>query len=227
MTRDSRRIDRELETLLERGRIIPRLSDVVRARALTRARAHARATVAEAPEPVSAPMPTPPRGRRLWMALAASLALAVGAVGAGAALRGRVFQQLEPAPPSDAPPIRTLRIAPRAPRPAAPAPAPIAKPRRGRTTAAQESYAAELDLLQQAQVAYAGRDFQSALVLVAEHARKFPSGRLAEEREALRVRSLARSGRRDEARRAGAAFAARFPRSVFLPRLAAAVDSPE
>jgi TolA-binding protein len=68
-------------------------------------------------------------------------------------------------------------------------------------------------------VAYASRDFSSALVLVAEHARRYPNGRLAEEREALRIRSLAGSGRTADARRAIAAFAARFPRSVLLPRL--------
>jgi hypothetical protein len=55
-------------------------------------------------------------------------------------------------------------------------------------------------------------------VLVAEHARQFSHGRLAEEREALRVRSLAGSGRTEDARRATAAFAARVARSVLLPR---------
>jgi hypothetical protein len=84
---------------------------------------------------------------------------------------------------------------------------------------AHESYAAERGLLQRAQVAYARHDLPAALVLVAEHARRFPSGRLAEEREALRVRSLAASGRAGAARRAVSAFAARFPRSVLLPRL--------
>ena len=91
----------------------------------------------------------------------------------------------------------------------------------------KESYAAELDLLQRAQVAFAGRDFPGALVLVAEHARRFPNGRLAEEREALRVRSLAGSGRADDARRAVAAFANRFPRSVLLPRLMQSAGAPK
>jgi len=62
-------------------------------------------------------------------------------------------------------------------------------------------------------------------VLIAEHARRFPNGRLAEEREALRVRSLADSGRMADARRAVAAFGARFPRSVLLPRLQEAAAS--
>jgi hypothetical protein len=92
---------------------------------------------------------------------------------------------------------------------------------------AQESYAAELDLLKRAQAAYAERDFADALVLVAKHAQRFPKGRLAEEREALRVRSLAGAGRRVEARRAAAAFADRFPRSVLMPRLQEALEVAE
>jgi hypothetical protein len=42
---------------------------------------------------------------------------------------------------------------------------------------------------------------------------------LAEERDALRIRALVGAGRTPEARRAAAAFANRFPRSVLLPRL--------
>jgi hypothetical protein len=51
----------------------------------------------------------------------------------------------------------------------------------------------------------------------AQHARRFKTGRLVEEREALRVKALAGLGRTEEARRAAAAFRARFPRSVLLP----------
>jgi hypothetical protein len=42
-------------------------------------------------------------------------------------------------------------------------------------------------------------------------------GRLAEEREALRIRALAAAGRSHDARARAAAFRARFPRSLFLP----------
>ena len=76
---------------------------------------------------------------------------------------------------------------------------------------------AEVEILQHAHLAYARRDFRGALALVAEHARRFPNGPLAEECEALRVESLLAAGHTVEARRAGAAFAARFPRSVLLP----------
>jgi hypothetical protein len=95
-----------------------------------------------------------------------------------------------------------------------------AKPHRStRSATAQESYAAEIHLLTRAQVAYASREFTDTLALVAEHGRRFPSGRLAEEREALRVRALAGAGRTEESRRAAAAFTSQFPRSILLPRL--------
>jgi len=59
-------------------------------------------------------------------------------------------------------------------------------------------------------------DFAGALAAVGEHAHRYPSGSLVEEREALRVRSLAGLGQSAEAQRAAAAFHARFPRSVLL-----------
>jgi hypothetical protein len=211
--------DPDVEQLLERGRIIKPVPDVVRARSLARARA----AVAAAVRPHHEPMPAWPR-RVLPVALAVSVALAVGTAGAVVALRSRAPRSLVPAAPvhpAVVPPGRAPRLA--SP-PAAPVVAPhaisTAKPQRStRPASPQESYAAELYLLQRAQVAYAGRDFLGALALVAEHRRLFPTGRLAEEREALRVRSLAGAGRTDEAARAAAAFADRFPRSVFLPRL--------
>jgi hypothetical protein len=61
--------------------------------------------------------------------------------------------------------------------------------------------------------------------VVARHAHRFPNGRLSEEREAFRIRSLVGSGQTDEGRRAVTAFARRFPRSVLLPRLQATVNA--
>jgi hypothetical protein len=222
----------ELEALLERGRIIPPVPDVVRARVLARARTTVAAASAFTPE-----QGILGRARRLSLAVAASIALLAGVAGGAAALVGRRWNRPEPMAPS------TERVLSRAPifvpkHPAtptvepeptvAPEPGSIAKSRRtGPPVTAQESYAAELRLLQRAQASYASRDFPGALALVGEHNRRFPDGRLAEEREALRVRSLAASGHLPDARRAAAAFANRFPRSVLLPRLADAVRSAE
>jgi hypothetical protein len=226
---DDRAIDpeRELEAILEHGRAIRPLPDVVRARAIARART---AIAAQAHAAAAAPIAPPARGHGRRIALAAALALLTGGAGAVAAIRGGVLDRFHPAPP----PVTPERIAP--PRPASPPvvgaelesrPKVIEKRRSVRTPTPQESYALELGLLRRAQVAYASRDFSAALVLVAEHARRFPGGRLAEEREALRVRSLVGSGRVDDARRVVTAFAARFPRSVLLSRLRDATRTPD
>ena len=71
--------------------------------------------------------------------------------------------------------------------------------------------------MRQARAAVARGDFAAALTPLAEHTRLFKNGRLVEEREALRVKALMGLGRSEEARRAAAAFRARFPRSVLLP----------
>jgi hypothetical protein len=109
-----------------------------------------------------------------------------------------------------------------APRPPLVPAGPVVASRRTRPAradaAASRSPAAEIACLQRAQVAFASGDFLGALAASAEHARRFPAGLLAEEREALRVRSLAGAGRTDEARRAAVAFGARFPRSALVSR---------
>jgi hypothetical protein len=133
------------------------------------------------------------------------------------------------APPARRPSARGP-VAPSAPEPA-PEPELVSPPPSGAPAARQprtqsrravkpaESYAAELRLLHQAQTACAARDFTNALEALREHRRRFPAGRLAEQREALRVRALSGSGRETEASRAADEFAARFPRSVLAPRL--------
>jgi hypothetical protein len=75
----------------------------------------------------------------------------------------------------------------------------------------------ELRLLELARARLANEDFAAAMPPLAEHARRFRQGRLVEEREALRLEALAGLGRREEVRRAAAAFEARFPRSPLVP----------
>lgn len=213
-------LDPELEALLESGRIIRPIEDVVRARALARARATI-ASASSAAEPPSSMRPLTSRSRIRRVAFAATVTLAIGAGAAAAVLgtRGPDHVPLSVATRSPAaPPACVVACEPGpAPSVASSEPRPIAKPRRpGPRHNALDSYAGEVDLLQRAQAAYAGGDFTSALVVVTEHGRRFPHGRLCEEREALRVRSLVGSGHTDEARRAVGAFGERFPRSVLL-----------
>jgi hypothetical protein len=66
-------------------------------------------------------------------------------------------------------------------------------------------------------------DPSDALALTQEHARRFPSGGLVQEREVLAIEALARLGRTSEAQRRLEAFRARFPRSPHVARLMALV----
>ena len=203
----------EVRALLDHEREVPPLPAAVRARLLGRARAALVAGNIATP----AALRTAPRLR--WAAAAALVVLASAAGAAAYGLRARF------APPPSRPPIvvpAAVVAPPSTPTPAAssaPAdvqPAPphaVETPRLSPADAAR----AELRLLRQARAAVARQDFAAALGPIAEHTRRFRDGRLAEEREALRVKSLAGLGRTDEARRAAAAFEARFPRSVLLP----------
>jgi hypothetical protein len=215
--------DADVAPLLEAGRIIPPLPDVVRARALARANASASAAV------VAPPLREPARfsgGRVAALAVAASLLLAVSTAGAVAIIRA-----LDSEPRSTVPPTSPGAALPQPaisfPQPSeAPAnPLVRTRPKRVlRAPTARESYRAELHLLQQAHTAYAGHDYGDALVVVAEHARRFPNGHLAEDREALRVKALMGAGRTEEANAAARSFGRRFPRSVLLPRLVPAKE---
>jgi hypothetical protein len=86
-------------------------------------------------------------------------------------------------------------------------------------TTAIEAYILEVRVLQPARQAVAEQKYVSALRAVAEHQRRFAAGKLAEEREALRIRALLGLGRIPEAQRAGAAFRSHFPNSALLERI--------
>lgn len=64
-----------------------------------------------------------------------------------------------------------------------------------------------------------------ALELVNEHALTFPQGVFAEERDALTIEALARTGQRDQAERAAQAFTKRYPRSSYRDRVLRALDA--
>ena len=210
--------DSKLRGILAAGRIVRPAPDVIRARGLARARATVAAASQERP-PMAAGW-----SYRLRVAVAASVALLLGAAGAVAALRIRLPEKFVPVQAGVA--ARPARLAalevvavPEAS--AEEVEAPPAKPRHLPRSA---TYAAELALLQRAHTAYARSDYAGALAIVGEHGRRFPNGRLAEEREAIRVESLASAGHAAEARGAASTFAKRFPRSVLLPRVKEAAD---
>jgi hypothetical protein len=211
-------MDPELKTLIEDGREIPALPDIVRARSLSRARATLAASAR------ASKMVTHPPGRhRMAIAMAASIAFVLGAAAVAAVQWGRSPTRSKVEPAASTPVKRSVTSpAPESSFLTEPQdPIETSLPRRtqaGRPASVQESYAAETNLLARAQVAYTTQKFLVALALVAEHGRKFPNGRLTEEREALRVRALSGAGHTEDSRRAAASFARRFPRSVLLPR---------
>jgi hypothetical protein len=215
-----RRVERHLPTET-RARVLARGQAII-----ATGRVSPPAPLREVPAPVRAQLPLRWVQSGVRISLAAFLALAAGAVGAVIALHARPdrfpqeTEQPQPLPLLE-PPVG--KAAPRfraAPPASATEQGPRIKstgPRRVKRDAPASTTG--LDLLQRAHAAYTRQEFSSTLALIAEHARQFPQGSLAEEREALRVRSLLGSGRSEEARRAAAAFAVSFPHSVLLPRI--------
>jgi len=78
------------------------------------------------------------------------------------------------------------------------------------------SNAEEHRILDQAREAVVRGEPERALDLAAQHAARFPHGTLAEERYAIRIRALARLGRKTEAEQALTEMRARYPRSFLL-----------
>ena len=93
-----------------------------------------------------------------------------------------------------------------------------------RPVAARADGAAEAEILEAARSALRLGDAAQALRHLQEHQRRFgPSAQLREEREALTVVSWALTGEQERARRAAAAFARRYPQSLFGDMVAAAL----
>jgi hypothetical protein len=119
-----------------------------------------------------------------------------------------------PVPAASAPPE-----APSATEPAPSVAATTTATAAARPPAAASDFSAERSLLERARSALARSDGTAAMAAIDEHQRRFPSGSLAEEREALAVRALLASGKRAEAERRAAAFGKRYPNSLFSKML--------
>jgi hypothetical protein len=204
----------EVRALLDRERVVPPLPAHARERSLARARA---ALIARRLTPPSG-FGAAPRTR--WGSAVALTCIVSAAVGATAYEIGAHRRPVA----SDGSMAPMVHVVAKAQRPAMPAPTLAAPPAstpaptsNGPRSTQADPGPAELRLLRQARSAVVRQDFAAALVPIAEHGRRFKHGRLAEEREALRVKALSGLGRREEARRAADAFESRFPRSVLLP----------
>jgi len=158
----------------------------------------------------------------------AIVALAVTAsFGAGVALgRGTAPERpreppavvTAPAVSSPVSAVRAVEPAPPPPPPPPPPTSPVAVPASASVgPTVVDDLAQEQVLVDTARAALSRGRAGDALVAVEAHAKRFPRGRLVEEREALAVQALASSGRLDEAKARAAKFHSRFPSSIFWP----------
>lgn len=85
-------------------------------------------------------------------------------------------------------------------------------------SAEDNSPSAELALLEKAQDALRSRPAE-ALTLTNEHARRFPKGSYAQEREVIAIEALAKTGRTAEARARADRFKRAFPGSASIRRI--------
>jgi hypothetical protein len=92
----------------------------------------------------------------------------------------------------------------------------------GRTAASRPGQESAM-LLERARAAVARGRGDDALAALAAQRLDDPGGRYAEERQALEVQALVSLGRRSEASQRARAFERRFPESIFLPVVEAAV----
>jgi outer membrane protein assembly factor BamD (BamD/ComL family) len=79
----------------------------------------------------------------------------------------------------------------------------------------------EAQLLREADAALRAGDTAGAARLLDDHARLFPQGVLAEERDFQRVVLLCAAGKADAARGAASRFLSAYPQSVFAGRVRA------
>ena len=118
--------------------------------------------------------------------------------------------------------VRSERARSRAPV-VTPAPAPVARPvapPAGESPPAEapvDTLGDERELLDRARQDISRGVLTEARALLDRHTAQFPSGQLAEEREALVIRLLVREGREGEARSRAAIFRKQHPRSIQLP----------
>jgi hypothetical protein len=126
-----------------------------------------------------------------------------------------------PEPPPPKMPQRVLRIERASP----PTPAAPPKTAPAHEPTSDTDLAAERSLIAEARSALQRNAPVDALSALDAHAHQFPAGRLAEQREALRVSALLSSGDRPAAEKAAAAFEAKYPESLMKAAVQAALRS--
>jgi outer membrane protein assembly factor BamD (BamD/ComL family) len=91
--------------------------------------------------------------------------------------------------------------------------------------ARESNLAEERKLLDEARNALTRGDLEATMKGVERHQSRFPQGELAEEREALAIKALARLGRGDEARARAQKFKKKYAQSLLLDGIDADIRS--
>jgi hypothetical protein len=190
-----------------------------------------------------APLPKPPPHLPVWLAKwPLAVAFAVGG-GAGAGLHARITKPkvvesvVAVAAPEASPPLAPVPAplpiepppAPARPNhhlaPAAPAPIPVI-PSTPAPVPNDAALGAERALLEIGRTALARGQPKAAYQAMVDHERRFPSGRLSEERDAIRIQALAAMGQLDAARVLAESFRLTYPKSLLLPAVDRALSKP-
>jgi hypothetical protein len=201
--------------------------------------------------PVSAPPPSPSISTGAGAVTSGKLLFAVYGLAVGAVLGGFAVHAYEGRSPNIGSPVSAPSHSPSAtttdvPRSVAPqelGPPAIVEPTAHSSTgprphpsaesspssAAKASPSSTLNaerlMVDVARSAYAKGDLDEALRSLARHATTYPEGALAEEREALAIRILVDAKHTSEARSRGQRFRTRYPKSLMLPAVEAALES--
>ncbi len=131
-------------------------------------------------------------------------------------------QPVAPEPPATPSPRKNMAAKPRAlapveQLPATPPPVEEHNTPAPPAPAEDEALARERQLLENARGALRQARHQDALNVLDTHAQEFPKGQLAEERQALQVLTLHRSGKTLDAQTRARDFVKAYPASLFLP----------
>jgi len=175
-----------------------------------------------------------------WLAkplFTAALGLFVGA-GIGSAVTFSILRNGAPPTPMAAVTPRPSVVAEATPPPSAPAPEPEARVAarppasvasapaivRSAVPSDGQSFGAERLVLEAARTAVTRGNGSAALEAIARHERLFPRGKLAQERDGLRIQALLLVGRRAEAQARATQFKQQYPKSFLLPAIEQALE---
>jgi hypothetical protein len=198
-----------VEAMLEHERALVDKPALLRARLMARARESV-----HCPDSLAFSRVAPSALRPLWLAVAAGIMLV--AIVAAAVQLFRTSEFAKPSPSVALPPPAVVVVPTLNPTPALSA---TQAPDTVSHASGKADVVEELRILDRARRADSRGEYATALALVAEHERRFPHGRLAEDREVLRMRAFVGLDRGSDAHATAAKFRRQFPRSVLLSKI--------